>query len=165
MCGMKDLNKELENFQLEYTRYNKPFFSNLDLKFNISHSGNLVLCAISEIFDIGIDVELMNDIDIENFRNQMTLYEWKKISQGKCRKIAFYEYWTEKEAVLKAIGKGLSVPLKSFEVKNNLVKIDNYTFFIQKVEINKEYKISLAYKIKRDLIITPNIKLIRNEFY
>ena len=33
MCGMKDLDKKIENFQLEYTDHNKPVFSNLDLKF------------------------------------------------------------------------------------------------------------------------------------
>ena len=169
MCGMKGLNKGLENFELEYTEYNKPIFSNLDLKFNISHSGNLVLCAISEVFDIGVDVELMNDLKIENFRDQMTVYEWRKVIQVSSRKTAFYEYWTQKEAVVKAHGKGLSIPLKSFEILNDTVTLDNDNFYTKKIELDAQYKIALAYKksihdTELNLIPTEDIKLIALPF-
>jgi 4'-phosphopantetheinyl transferase len=166
MCGMKDLDKKVAYFQLEYTDYSKPFFSNLDLKFNISHSGNLVMCALSETFDIGVDVELMKDIKIENFSSQMTVYEWEKVTQASCQKMAFYEYWTEKEAVLKAHGKGLSIPLKSFEILGNSTKIQNTTFFIEKIELDTQYKIALAYKknvVERNLKFSQ-IKLIELPF-
>jgi 4'-phosphopantetheinyl transferase len=169
MCGMKDLDKKVAYFQLEYTDYSKPFFSNLDLKFNISHSGNLVICALSETFDIGIDVELMKDIKIENFSNQMTVYEWGKVMQASCQKTTFYEYWTQKEAVVKAHGKGLSIPLKSFEIQNDTVILDNDNFYTKKIELDAQYKIALAYKksthnTELNLIPTKDKKLIALPF-
>jgi len=142
--GMKDLNSQLEVFELEYTEYNKPFFSNLDLKFNISHSGNIVLCAISESYDLGVDIELIKDIEIEDFKSQMTAYEWNGIEQDNYPEIAFYEYWTQKEAIIKAHGKGLSIPLKSFEVKDNKTQIDNDVFYVSKINIEEGYTCNIA---------------------
>ncbi|WP_075341753.1 4'-phosphopantetheinyl transferase family protein [Tenacibaculum agarivorans] len=166
--GMKDLNSELEVFELEYTEYNKPFFSNLDLKFNISHSGNIVLCAISKSYDLGVDIELIKDVEIEIFKDQMTIYEWKKIEKNNYPEIAFYEYWTQKEAIIKAHGKGLSIPLKSFEVKDNKTQIDNDVFYVSNITIEEGYTCNIASQNaihKKDIIInkvdTRNLVTIR----
>ena len=149
--GMKSLNKELSGYQLEYTDYCKPFFINLDSKFNISHSGNMVVCAISEEFDVGIDVELINDIGIESFKNQMTLYEWEKINNEEDKICAFYEYWTKKEAVVKAHGKGLSIPLKSFEIIEEKTFIKDSFFSVREILLHKDYKCSLALMVRNPI--------------
>ncbi len=163
--GLKTIEKaNLEN-DLQYTDYNKPYFKNNEITFNISHSGNIVVCAISERHEVGIDIEIMDSINIQDFKLQMTNNEWTTIVNATNKQTAFYNYWTQKEAVVKAGGKGLSTNLISFEIKNNFVKLDNNTFFVQNVEINKEYKTSLAYKTKPSLMILPNIKLIQKKFH
>ncbi|WP_343796375.1 4'-phosphopantetheinyl transferase family protein [Gaetbulibacter jejuensis] len=142
--GMNDIGKKFNDYQLHYTKYHKPFFIESDLKFNISHSGNMAVCAISDEFEIGIDVELMNEIVVKSFKTHMTSYEWKKINDEEDEICAFYKYWTNKEAVVKAYGKGLSLPLKSFEIINGKVSIKNSSFLVEEIVLHKDYKCSLA---------------------
>lgn len=135
-----------KNREIYYTSHSKPYFKDKLLEFNISHSGDLVICVLSDTLEIGIDIEQMNDIDIENFRSQMTLHEWDRTMGSQNRKEAFYRYWTQKEAVLKAHGEGLSIPLQSFEINNDETKIKDEVFYVKEIEIDKNYKCYLSYK-------------------
>ena len=90
------------------------------IRFNLSHSDRLMLLAVSKGREIGIDVEKMDqqiefDSIAERFfssREQATLQSLPE--EQKCR--AFFACWTRKEAFIKALGDGLSVPLDSFDV-------------------------------------------------
>jgi len=78
---------------LQFDNYNRPSIdSNID--FNISHSGNYVLCAISRTGRIGIDIEFIKDIDINYYRNFM--------SNNEAPIRRFHDYWTIKESVMDA---------------------------------------------------------------
>ena len=138
---------------MSYNKYNKPFLKGDKIRFNISHSGNLAICALSGNTDVGIDIEFMKDIEIDDFKMQMTDREWKQIYHAELKKVAFYNYWTKKEAVIKADGMGLSIPLKSFEVIDNHANINNQDFFIKEIELANNYKCHLAFREKIDLII------------
>jgi 4'-phosphopantetheinyl transferase len=144
MQGMHDLGKEFDSSKLQHNKYNKPFFLDSEVKFNISHSGQMVVCAISEEFELGIDVELIKDINIDNFKNHMTGYEWENIKREEDKLTAFYDYWTKKEAVVKASGRGLSIPLKSFNVVDNEVTIDNSGFVVKELDLHQDYTCNLA---------------------
>ncbi len=144
--GFNMLNKQFSEEDICYTKYNKPYFENENIKFNISHSGNIVVCAVTENFEVGIDIEVLQDIKIENFKSQMTELEWERIVSSNNTKNSFFKYWTQKEAVIKASGKGLSIPLDSFEVINNQTKIDHEGFFLREIELNDQYKCHLAFK-------------------
>lgn len=155
--GMNDLDKKFDDYQLEYTDYHKPFFINSDLKFNISHSGNLVVCAISKELEVGIDVEFINDINIEIFQNQMTVGELEKINNVEDSNNAFYEYWTKKEAVVKALGKGLSIPLKSFEIVEEKTSVEDSFFVVREMLLNENYKCNLAIMTRTPIIENANL--------
>jgi len=90
----------------------KPGNSNLDI--SISHSGNYLVIGIFNSGKIGVDIELLKDIDFRVFRNCLSASEEIYINSGKKMKQKlenFYEIWTRKEAYLKALGIGLQKPL------------------------------------------------------
>ena len=90
----------------------KPSNSNLDI--SISHSGNYLVIGIFNSGKIGVDIELLKDIDFRVFRNCLSAGEEIYINSGKKMKQKlenFYEIWTIKEAYLKALGIGLQKPL------------------------------------------------------
>ena len=129
---------------VHYTSYNKPYLNNKKIKFNISHSGDFVVCAITQNQEIGIDIEILEDVDIENFKDQMTIKEWEGIFYSNDTKRSFFNYWTQKEAILKAQGKGLSIPLKSFEVKKNKAVLDSTTFYLREIALQENYVCHIA---------------------
>lgn len=146
---------------LNYTFYNKPFLDDINTKFNISHSGEIVVCILSDTNDVGIDVEIIDKINIQDFESQMTKSEWGNIRIAEDEKKAFFDYWTQKEAVIKANGKGLSIPLKSFEIANLSTKINDDFFFLKEIFLDEKYKCHLAFKDKIDtMIVGPKIVMI-----
>ena len=114
---------EIDGFDILIDEDGKPYLKNHKIEFNISHSGDLVICTFCKMQRVGIDIEQIKDIQIADFYDQMTDVESSNIQNSKDQKLAFYNYWTQKEAVLKAHGKGLSVPLKSFEVIENKTQL------------------------------------------
>src|ERR1700761_4177846 len=92
----------------------------VEIEFSLSHSADLVLIGICSR-RIGADIELNREIaDLyaiaqESFTPTKRAEIFSLPSEERSR--AFLRYWTRKEAFVKAIGGGLSVPLNSFEVE------------------------------------------------
>lgn len=149
--SLKKLNKDLCVEDVRYNSYKKPYFENENIKFNISHSGNLVVCVITKNNEVGVDVEVLQDINVEDFKVQMTPLEWQNIISSNNIKNAFFNYWTQKEAVIKAHGMGLSIPLNSFEVIENQTKIKEDSFFLTEINLDTNYKCHLASSDKIDI--------------
>ncbi|WP_420574957.1 4'-phosphopantetheinyl transferase family protein [Kordia sp.] len=143
--GLKMCQQSHLEDQIEYTAYNKPYFKNSDVRFNISHSGDIVICGISETEEFGIDIEVMDAITIDDFKMQMTDNEWLKIYNASNQQVAFYEYWTQKEAVIKAQGKGMSIALQSFEIQNQMTEIENRQYEVKELFIDTNYKCHIAF--------------------
>ncbi|MBQ4803358.1 4'-phosphopantetheinyl transferase superfamily protein [Aquimarina sp. MMG015] len=157
LLGRTLLGKGLENIDLPfcennviYTSYNKPYFKEGKVKFNISHSGNMVVCAITETCEIGIDIEMLHSLHIEDFKTQMTALEWQRIISSDNPESSFFDYWTQKEAVIKALGIGLSLPLDSFEIIDNKTIIDKESFFLKEILLDNKYKCHIAFKDEVD---------------
>lgn len=155
--SIKDVyNKDFRNKKIEYTKYNKPFFYDDSIYFNISHSGELVVCAISDSVEIGIDIEIISSIKTEDFREQFTEREWNKINLFDDNRINFFDCWTRKEAILKSYGCGLVIPLKSFDVIENEVIINGEKFYLKEINIDKSYKCYISSKTRIDDIHLKN---------
>ncbi len=100
--------------EIAYNEFGKPFFTDFpDVKFNISHSGDFVLASFSDR-DIGVDIEKIRDIDLSLADRVFTKKESSFIKERGVE--AFFEFWTLKESYVKALGKGISAGLGSFEV-------------------------------------------------
>ncbi|WP_395375874.1 4'-phosphopantetheinyl transferase family protein [Marinicella sp. W31] len=111
------------DISFRYTEYDKPVLrtpENNTIQFNVSHSGDYGLIAISRCSPLGIDIEEMKtDLDLMEMAQQVfSGSEYQQLIQlPEAKRIqAFYNGWTRKEAYIKGDGKGLSIPLKSFNV-------------------------------------------------
>ena len=144
--GTDNFDKKYREINIKYTEYNKPYFGEErgEVFFNISHSGKIVVCAVTNLCEIGIDIELKRDIQLDDFQPQMTDGEWMKITGSFNKMDSFYNYWTQKEAVIKGCGKGLAVPLRSFEVLKNTAIVDNENFFLKQIWLDDQYKCHIA---------------------
>ena len=91
-----------------------------DLRFNISHTDGLIACAVTIGREVGVDVEhierrLTHDVPAASSRRT------KSPTCARCRRTSsdavFFDYWTLKEAYIKARGFGLALPLGDFAFK------------------------------------------------
>lgn len=82
------------------------------LRFNLSHSGSIVVFAVARGRDVGVDVELIRDgVDFEGVaRRLFTKRQRTELAQlpAADRALAFYAMWTRNEAYVKATGTGLA---------------------------------------------------------
>ncbi|WP_430408755.1 4'-phosphopantetheinyl transferase family protein [Kordia sp.] len=163
--GLKKINKGIHIEELlEYSAYGKPKLKEQQINFNISHSGHIVICVLTNTSEIGIDIEKMHNVNIEDFKTQMTTSEWDNIDTATNKTEAFFKYWTQKEAVVKASGKGFSIPLNSFEISNDQVNINNEDFFLKEIILDKNYKCHIAFKEELDATILEPLKVDQLHF-
>jgi 4'-phosphopantetheinyl transferase len=115
--------------ELRFTknRYGRPTLAEPSairyIKFSLSHTDGLVMCAFSDNLDLGVDAEFVRKPPIEVAEDLFAPSELLAIerTRGNLRAKTFFKYWTLKEAYLKARGLGLSIPLDSFliDIKEN----------------------------------------------
>jgi 4'-phosphopantetheinyl transferase len=89
------------------------------LAFNISHTRGLVVCALARAREIGVDVEdLQRPVSHDLARRFFSASEADTLDclPEPARTARFYDYWTLKEAYIKARGMGLSLPLDGFSM-------------------------------------------------
>ena len=133
---LKDLTKDA---------YEKPVLKGIPLSFNIAHSQDLVVCAVSTECQIGIDVEYIKPIERGLFKDQFTPSEWHKIEEDDSLH-AFYNHWTRKESVIKADGRGLQIPLQTIDTTQAVIQIrDTLThWYLQALLLDQAYKAHLC---------------------
>jgi 4'-phosphopantetheinyl transferase len=100
--------------------HGKPYLSAPEtaLCFNLAHSDALAAVAVVHAIDIGIDIERIKPLEGTELEDALSPREQNALAalSGTARREAFYRCWTRKEALLKAHGRGLDVPLDSFDV-------------------------------------------------
>jgi len=109
--------------QIAYAEKGKPSLedsSRSSLKFNLAHSHEFAIYALSWNREVGIDLEFMRE-DLADEKVAERFFSPSEISSLKelpleLRKQAFFDCWTRKEAYIKARGEGLSIPLDEFDV-------------------------------------------------
>lgn len=104
-----------------YSLFGKPALApESDLRFNLSHSENLALVAVTQGHELGVDIECVRavpkfeQIAARNFSPRE--FELLCALAPEEKLGAFFNCWTRKEAVVKAFGRGLNMPLDQFEV-------------------------------------------------
>jgi 4'-phosphopantetheinyl transferase len=100
--------------------YGRPSLTTGDLHFNVSHTKGLVAVAFAREPEIGIDVEDLErravDADLpRRFFSPAEVEALESLPEAE-RASRFFDYWTLKEAYIKARGMGLSLPLDGFSM-------------------------------------------------
>lgn len=114
------LNTHPAKIAFERNPWGKPAIPGAGLFFNMSHSGDLALYAVAREPQLGIDVEWIRPVPdhaaiAERFFSEAEAGDVLGTPADE-RLQAFYRCWTRKEAYIKALGMGLSAPLKTFRV-------------------------------------------------
>jgi 4'-phosphopantetheinyl transferase len=113
-----------ERLCFEYSPSGKPHLMSVSTEappqFNVTHSGEFILIALTIGRSVGVDVErLRTDIEVEriaaSFFSPHERLALRSVPTH-LRFDAFFDCWTRKEAYIKAVGHGLSLPLDQFDV-------------------------------------------------
>jgi 4'-phosphopantetheinyl transferase len=103
--------------------YGRPEISNAEaadaaLSFNLSHTHSLIVLAVTRERAVGVDVENVRarEGSIEIAHHYFAPPEVAVLTAAPVheQQYRFFEYWTFKEAYIKARGMGLSLPLDKF---------------------------------------------------
>jgi 4'-phosphopantetheinyl transferase len=143
-------------YDVEYSCHGRPYVEGI-LDFNISHTENLVVCGLSDTNTLGVDVEKVRDVDLSLFQEVFSEKEWERITFEANAKEQFFRFWTQKEAGIKANGRGLSLPLRQLSLQEGKILIENQSWSIKEIPLKAGYICHLA--TDKDLTL-DNIQLI-----
>jgi 4'-phosphopantetheinyl transferase len=121
-CGAQLLlNKMLSEEDIsspEYAEdyYHKPYIINHEIEFNISHSKEMVACALSDK-NVGIDIEYVDkNIDLNIAKHYFYDGEYEKITKSPDKEDEFFKYWVLKESFMKYTSLGFNLELNEFNI-------------------------------------------------
>lgn len=136
------LNTEPKTLEFHYGSHGKPFLKESSIQFNLAHSQHLALYAVTLDRAVGIDIEQVRAIE------QLDALVQRFFLPSEARTIQsqpdlFFQYWTCKEAFLKATGTGLS-KLKDLEIerarlKTIPVEARSQKWQLQELSINDQF--------------------------
>ena len=130
-----------------YNEYGQPRIEG-GIFFSISHCKNAIMVAISHS-PVGVDVEHLRIAKPEVVASTMNEAEQEHIWQSDDPDWAFTQLWTQKEAVLKMQGTGIT----SIDgIKNTLVALENIDLQT-KVNFDRQY----AYSIASSLVVPQSL--------
>lgn len=149
ICKIKN-----SNIKIDTNKFGKPYIKGCNIHFSLSHSENLVCCALGKS-RVGVDIQEMLEIDFVRickrfFHRDEIGYIMKADLKEKTNK--FFEIWSCKEAYIKMIGLGLFKKLNSFKVivKNSKYividegKIQDVNLYLKNYQNN--YKLAICTK-------------------
>ena len=151
------LKKACEDFGIRYedeviveNKYSKPSFSGSNIQFNLSHSGERVMCIMSE-HEVGCDVEQTDKANIaiaKRFFSEEEVKQIQAFSNVEAQAECFCRIWTLKESFIKCFGRGLSVPLNEFSILTDLKpagliqSIDDFKYSLGEYDARDGYRYS-----------------------
>jgi 4'-phosphopantetheinyl transferase len=115
------LRKPAHRLRFRRDRFGKPSLAHpTDVTFNMAHADSVALIAVTTGRPVGVDVERVTPLD-DAFDVAEICFapaEQRVLHAVPAGQVSdtFFNCWTRKEAFIKAVGTGLSAPLKAFEV-------------------------------------------------
>jgi 4'-phosphopantetheinyl transferase len=156
---------EAKNIQLDYNFNKKPYLaSHPNLHFNVSHSEDYAVIAISQT-KIGVDIESISEsFDFTNLLPDIFIDdEILEIQNATNKKHAFYTSWTRKEALVKALGKGIDEDFKNIPCLDGEHNVDSNLFQttenwqVYSFDLAEQYLAAVAFeglsKISKNLVL------------
>ena len=136
-------------YQLEFPTQAKPFFEG-KIDFNISDSGDIVCCVISDTVKVGIDVELQREVKPATLKKFLTeTPRSATIGNAENNKREFFNLWTKNEAIIKAANFGSIYNMHDIKHEPHGGHYQNHFWYSYPVNIvsaddNKEYTCHIA---------------------
>ncbi|MFT6127009.1 MAG: 4'-phosphopantetheinyl transferase [Patiriisocius sp.] len=144
--------KNISQINIEIDTNKKPYLSsNKAIYFNISHSNDFAIIAVSK-YTVGIDLEYLNkNFDFsEVLSTVFSNPEIKSVINNTDKTYQFFKFWTRKEAIVKATGQGISDHLTKIPALDGHHDIDSKlldgfkNFQILSFDLNEDYIVSIA---------------------
>lgn len=110
------LNEAPEKIRVAKTAHGKPYLADSpELAFNLSHSAGAMVIAVGWLCQIGVDLERcqpragLHGLVEKCFAEEEIAY-WNSLPKAQ-QTVEFYRFWTRKEALAKATGRGIAIGL------------------------------------------------------
>jgi 4'-phosphopantetheinyl transferase len=114
----QELGCEPRDLEFSYNRWGKPAVTSAPMSFNLAHSENVGLLAIATDL-IGVDIERRRPVEFDllarNVFSEGEFRMWQNSTEDQ-KPTLFYALWTRKEALLKAIGCGITEHVQNVSV-------------------------------------------------
>ena len=124
--------------------HGKPFHREL-FHFNVTHTDGLVAMAWSYDLPVGLDSERIRKKDPYLFTKQFNSVEMQGFRESEDPVRAFFKRWTQKEAIVKEIGDGLTLPLREIkEGPSNTFHFRDEKWHTQEISISMNHFLNLA---------------------
>ncbi len=125
----------------------KLFIPGSDIRVNLSHSGDYAVCAVCGS-EVGIDIECVKEANPALAKRFFTREEYEYVKNAGDSNDAFFELWVKKESFIKAVGKGLAIPLSSFSALGDTVEYDEKIYRFKKYSVkDKSYKLYVCFAV------------------
>ncbi|AJI74489.1 4'-phosphopantetheinyl transferase superfamily protein [Francisella philomiragia subsp. philomiragia ATCC 25015] len=144
----------INNFELEYGAYKKPMLKDdYNIGFSISYSNNHILVGISEVSNIGVDIEYIdsniNHLDLKSIiMHDEEISYYNSLKSHKEQLHFFFDVFNIKESIIKCLGTGLYYDVKKINILDISIfsdyKVDNLSTNIILNKLMPEYKVSVC---------------------
>lgn len=155
-----------EEIIFSYGPHGKPYLqkNELQLQFNVSHSDEMAVYAITVNKEIGVDIERIKPIFKEGiakrFFNKNEYIKLMKLPADK-RINSFYQIWSKKEALIKALGEGLFASIHdiatSLEKEVEIISVNyhqhEYHYYVQNFFAHEDYQASFVTQVPVEKIV------------
>lgn len=146
------LHTQAKKIEFVLGEYGKPYLKdNPSLQFNISHSHNRIVYAMTLNHEVGVDIEKIDppfkEAIAKRFFNPKEYTQLQGLSLDK-QVPAFYRLWVGKEAVIKLLGTGLLTNLHEFSInmeeEQQQIFFKSHPIYLQYFSIASQYQSAFA---------------------
>lgn len=131
--------------QYSYSASNQPVLSGSDISFSISHSGNMVVCAVAKANAIGVDVERTKPVKLDLMKFYFNRESWFEIINAPDVYAEFYRHWTMREAAIKASGLEIEqMELSDMVPEDHTIQVRNDIYYCRILPVRYDYTVCLA---------------------
>jgi 4'-phosphopantetheinyl transferase len=134
------------DFELSLLRFDngkKPHWPAAGYDFNISHSESLLACALTDDGQVGIDVEFIRPLHDGARMFEQILAPQERLPPDADREL-FFQYWTRKEAVIKAEGSGGVWDMPEVRLQDNEACYKNRSWRLHPLQLVAGYAACVA---------------------
>ncbi len=128
------------------------------VRFSISHSGEWVVCALSQDLEVGIDLELQTSLNLVAMSRFLASGEWQKIEEAANPTDLFHTYWTRKEAIIKAADRVAIDEFAAIDTSGPAPRLNGKRWHLSPIDIHPDYTCWLASDT------APTLQLIQLSF-